>query len=54
MEVESGSGTSFTYTHPTPAEYRRLEWQWKPFTGVGTVIRLFKLTPLVPLCLSPP
>ena len=41
MEVESGSSTSFTYTHPTPAEYRRLEWQWKPFTGVGTVIRLF-------------
>ena len=39
--VGSGSGTSFTYTHPTPAEYRRLEWQWKPFTGVGTVIRLF-------------
>ena len=41
MEVESGSGTSFTYTHPTPAEYRRLEWQWRLFTGVGTVIRLF-------------
>ena len=39
--VGSGSGTSFTYTHPTPAAYRRLEWQWKPFTGVGTVIRLF-------------
>ena len=39
--VGSGSGTSFTYTHPTPAEYRWLEWQWKPFTGVGTVIRLF-------------
>ena len=39
--VGSGNGTSFTYTHPTPAEYRRLEWQWKPFTGVGTVIRLF-------------
>ena len=41
MEVESGSGTSFTYTHPTPAAHRRLEWQWVPSTGVGTVIRLF-------------
>ncbi|MBR2066056.1 MAG: hypothetical protein IJ983_03085, partial [Kiritimatiellae bacterium] len=39
--VGSGRDASFTYTHPTPAEYRRLEWQWKPFTGVGTVIRLF-------------
>ncbi|MBO4709075.1 MAG: hypothetical protein J5727_04780, partial [Kiritimatiellae bacterium] len=27
--VDSGSGTSFTYTHPTPAEFRRLEWQWE-------------------------
>ena len=26
--VSSGEGTSFTYTHPDPAEYRRLEWQW--------------------------
>ena len=26
--VASGVGTSFTYTHPNPAEYRRLEWQW--------------------------
>ena len=24
----SGPETSFTYTHPSPAEYRRLEWQW--------------------------
>ena len=39
--VGSGRDASFTYTHPTPAAYRRLEWQWKPFTGVGTVIRLF-------------
>ena len=39
--VGSGSGTSFTYTHPTPAEYRRLEWQWVSFSGIGTVIRLF-------------
>ena len=28
--VSSGSETSFTYTHPTPAAYRRLEWQWTP------------------------
>ena len=27
--VSSGADTSFTYTHPTPAEYRRLEWQWE-------------------------
>ena len=26
--ISSGEGTSFTYEHPTPAEYRRLEWQW--------------------------
>jgi len=26
--VSSGTETAFTYTHPTPAEYRRLEWQW--------------------------
>jgi len=26
--VETGTGTSFTYVHPTPAAYRRLEWQW--------------------------
>ena len=26
--VDSGSGTSFTYVHPTPAAYRRLEWQF--------------------------
>ena len=25
--------TSFTYTHPTPAAYRKLEWQWvEPLT----------------------
>ena len=27
--VSNGSDTSFTYTHPTPAEFRRLEWQWE-------------------------
>ena len=27
-ELSSGTGTSFTYTHPDPAAYRRLEWQW--------------------------
>jgi hypothetical protein len=26
--LSSGSGTSFTYEHPNPAAYRRLEWQW--------------------------
>jgi hypothetical protein len=36
--VGSGSGTSFTYTHPTPAAYRRLEWQWKECAGVGLFI----------------
>ena len=24
----SGVGNAFTYIHPTPAAYRRLEWQW--------------------------
>ena len=41
MLVGSGNGTSFTYTHPTPADYRKLEWQWVSFSGIGTVIRLF-------------
>ena len=27
--VDYGADTSFTYTHPTPAEFRRLEWQWE-------------------------
>jgi hypothetical protein len=36
--VGSGSGTSFTYTHPTPAAYRRLEWQWKESARVGLFI----------------
>ena len=35
--VSSGSGTSFTYTHPDPAAYRRLEWQWEVSEVKGTV-----------------
>ena len=35
--LDSGSGTSFTYTHPTPAENRRLEWQWQPSAVEGSV-----------------
>ncbi len=27
--VSNGVGTAFTYVHPTPAAYRRLEWQWE-------------------------
>ena len=26
--ISSGSDTAFTYMHPSPAAYRRLEWQW--------------------------
>ena len=26
--ISNGVETSFTYEHPNPAEYRRLEWQW--------------------------
>ena len=26
--VSNGTETSFAYTHPSPGEYRRLEWQW--------------------------
>ena len=26
--ISNGSGNAFTYTHPTSAAYRRLEWQW--------------------------
>ena len=32
-----GSETSFTYTHPSPAEYRRLEWQWAVTSVKGTI-----------------
>ena len=38
MLVGSGNGTSFTYTHPTPADYRRLEWQWKATASFGITI----------------
>ena len=31
-ELDHGAETSFTYTHPTPAAYRRLEWQWEANT----------------------
>ena len=27
--MSNGAGTAFTYVHPTPAAYRRLEWQWE-------------------------
>jgi hypothetical protein len=27
-ELSNGVETAFTYTHPTPAAFRRLEWQW--------------------------
>ncbi len=40
--VSSGSGNAFTYIHPTPAAYRRLEWQWAEETqasaGVGGTV----------------
>ena len=26
--VSNGVGTAFTYVHPSPAAYRRLEWRW--------------------------
>ena len=35
--VSNGTGTSFTYTHPTPAAYRNLEWQWMPSEVKGAV-----------------
>lgn len=35
--VSTGSETSFTYVHPTPAEYRRLEWQWEVTAFRGTI-----------------
>ena len=28
-EKGSGTGVSFNYEHPSPAAYRRLEWQWE-------------------------
>ncbi len=38
--VASGVGTSFTYTHPNPAEYRRLEWQWAESPITDAITRL--------------
>ena len=35
--LDSGSDTSFTYTHPTPAAHRRLEWLWEVDSVSGTV-----------------
>ena len=35
--LDSGSDTSFTYTHPTPAAHRRLVWQWEVDSVFGTV-----------------
>ena len=35
--VDSGNTQSFTYTHPSPAEYRRLVWQWAVSSVKGTV-----------------
>lgn len=35
--LDSGSDTSFTYTHPTPAAHRRLVWQWEVDSVSGTV-----------------
>jgi hypothetical protein len=35
--VSQGAGTSFDYTHPDSAAYRRLEWQWETSKVKGTV-----------------
>ena len=35
--VSTGAGTSFTYVHPTPAEYRKLEWKWEETAYRGTI-----------------
>ena len=35
--VSNGVETSFTYVHPTPAEQRRLEWQWEATAYRGTI-----------------
>ena len=36
--VDSGNTLSFSYTHPTPAAFRRLEWVWQPSAVKGTVV----------------
>ncbi len=33
--ISSGAGNSFGYTHPNPAEYRRLVWQWQTDAGAS-------------------
>ena len=38
--VSNGVETSFTYTHPNPAEYRRLEWQWAESPVTDAITRL--------------
>lgn len=35
--VSNGTDTSFTYIHPTPAAFRRLEWQWRKSVA-GTIL----------------
>ena len=35
--VSNGVETSFTYVHPTPSAYRRLEWQWEASAYRGTI-----------------
>ena len=35
--LDSGNDTSFTYTHPTPAKNRRLEWVWQLSAVEGNV-----------------
>ncbi len=35
--VSNGTDTSFTYIHPTPAAFRKLEWQWRKSVA-GTIL----------------
>ena len=35
--VNSGSDIAFAYEHPSPAAYRRLEWQWEVSEVKGTI-----------------
>ncbi len=35
--VSNGTETSFTYTHPTPAATRELEWQWVKTASASTI-----------------
>ncbi len=36
--VDSGNTSSFSYTHPSPAAFRRLEWVWQPSAVKGNVV----------------